>query len=159
MRKKNREITEKSELEALVNKSDWGVLSMCDNGSPYAVPVNVAWDGARAYIHCAGAGHKLDVLRANPRVQLTLVPEAELVRGAHPCDCSTNYRSVSIEGRAEILSATGDPEKHLAAMECIARRFGFANPEFMPGILAKTTVICVEPINMTGKRNPAADGA
>ncbi|MCL1916486.1 MAG: hypothetical protein FWG17_07270 [Desulfovibrionaceae bacterium] len=48
-------------------------------------------------------GRKLEVLRANPRTQLCLIAEAYLLRKGKPCACTMHYRSVLVDGRAEIL--------------------------------------------------------
>jgi nitroimidazol reductase NimA-like FMN-containing flavoprotein (pyridoxamine 5'-phosphate oxidase superfamily) len=174
MRKAKREIRDEAELAELIRCTEYGVLSMVDGDAPYAVPVNLAWDGRYFYIHCATEGKKLDILRANPQAHISLTPEARLVAGdaRHPCACTMRYRSVLVAGRAEILPPGGDERARRKAYLCLVAR---SRPDGLPpdepnapggpepdglnteeeAALARVTFLRILPERISGKRNPA----
>ena len=53
VRRQDRLLTE-AEARGLLAAVEYGVLSMCDGGKAYGIPVSYAWDGNESlYIHCA----------------------------------------------------------------------------------------------------------
>ena len=56
VRRQDRLLTE-AEARGLLAAGEYGVLSMCDGGEAYGIPVSYVWDGAESlYIHCAPRG-------------------------------------------------------------------------------------------------------
>src|SRR5574341_2666041 len=91
-RKMINEIGEKESYE-LLRKQSIGRLGCCEDGEPYVVPVNYWFDGKSIYIH-SRPGHKVDVMRANPRVCL----QADEINDAY------NWRSVIAFGWYEEIN-------------------------------------------------------
>jgi hypothetical protein len=54
--------------EAMIRGTFQGVLAMSDDGEPYAIPVNHAYEDGRFTFHCATSGRKLDIIERNPNV-------------------------------------------------------------------------------------------
>lgn len=71
MRRKDREVTDSSQIRAVLNKCTHCRLGLYDGEEVYIVPMNFGWteeNGAYAlYFHCASEGRKLDILRQNPK--------------------------------------------------------------------------------------------
>ncbi|MCL1889448.1 MAG: pyridoxamine 5'-phosphate oxidase family protein [Desulfovibrionaceae bacterium] len=155
MRRARQEIADPAELEEIIRRAEYGVLSMVDGAVPYAVPVNPAWDGRYFYVHCALEGRKLEVLRANPRTQLCLIAEARLLHKDKPCACTMHYRSVLVDGRAEILLPGADENARRAGLECLLAGFAMQNLPMDQGIMDKTVILRITPEKIRGKRNPA----
>lgn len=157
MRRPEKEISVTEEIALLVNKSVYAVLSMIDGSSPYAVPLNVSWDGEYFYAHCAHEGKKLDVLKSNPKAHLTFVPEAEYFRRTEnvACGSTMHYRTVLVSGTAEVLGPDADGEARLRGLKSIAEHFGVGQYPLAPGAVAKATLIRIKPESISGKRNPA----
>lgn len=149
-------IDKRDEVAELINKAQYAVLSLCAGGSPYAVPINLAWDGEYFYLHSGHKGRKLDILRQNPKVFLTLVPEAEFVqrRAGSACGASMNFKSVCISGTAEILGEGSSLEERRAGLRCLARHFGIEDLPMEEAILAKTTLIRIKSEHISGLRKP-----
>lgn len=153
-------IESREELAGLISKSQYAVLSMCDGVAPYAVPINAAWDGEYFYLHSGHKGRKIDVLRKNPEVFLTFVPEAEFVqrRAGSSCWASMNFRSACVSGTAEILGEDSDLEERRRGLACLARHFGLEGLPMKEAVLAKTTVIRIKSEKIIAMQKPGKPG-
>ena len=111
MRRKDREITDLSEIFGILNRCDTVRIAM---QGPYVVPVSFGAelvDGKVAvYFHCAREGLKIDLLKANPKVCV----EGDIFIRTEPTDhgITTRYESVIgfgtcrfLEEKAEIIHA------------------------------------------------------
>lgn len=77
MRRRDREMTTDFAYE-LIDKAAYGILSLCDENSPYAVPLSIVRKEDTLYFHCAKSGRKLDILEKNNRVIVTFVGEVNV---------------------------------------------------------------------------------
>ena len=87
-----------------------------EDGRPYVVPIHYAYDEPDIYIFTT-EGMKTECIATNPEVCL----QVEDVRN------STHWRSVIVNGRAELLTKPEDKER---AMQSITQR----NPTLTPAI-------------------------
>lgn len=110
MRRKDRQMTEGQAVEIL-KEQKWGVLAVCgDEGYPYGVPMNYGYVDGKIYMHSTSAeSHKVDAIRDNEKVCLTVVEKEEL----DVVEYTTHYRSVIVFGKARILD---DVVEKVAAM-------------------------------------------
>lgn len=138
--------------EKIVTGAATGVLVLCRGDEPYAVPMNHAYRDGRLYFHCADAGHKLDLLRANPKVVYVVStyfgPSEKFVGSVN---CHGKWESVLVYGTAAI------PEDPATAGEAFARFMeGQGRPGFVatPEVLATTRAIVVTVDRMTVRREP-----
>ena len=155
MRRLERVITDRGELLRIAKKSEYAVMSMADGDRPYAVPMNVIYEGEYFYAHCADNGKKLTVLKANPNVVLTFVTDTAVVNAKTgvACDLTMHYRSVCVTGTADIITQNSDPAAHLHALDCFGARYGLSAIPAGAPVLARTTVIRILPRMLTGKKN------
>lgn len=151
MRKKEREITDKSVLEQLLMQAWICRLGLYDGKWPYVVPVNMGYDAGRIYFHSSRKGKKMDILRDNPNVCFEVDGDVEIVSGELPCDYTTNYKSVIGFGTAALVE---DEAEKLDALRLIMRRHGGPVEGFRPEILPVTAVVRIDIVSMTGKANP-----
>ncbi len=151
MRKKEREITDKSVLEQLLMQARICRLGLYDGKWPYVVPVNMGYDAGRIYFHSSRKGKKMDILRDNPNVCFEVDGDVEIVSGELPCDYTTNYKSVIGFGTAALVE---DEAEKLDALRLIMRRHGGPVEGFRPEILPVTAVVRIDIVSMTGKANP-----
>ena len=154
MRRKDRQMPQDAAVE-LLQHGEYGVLSSVDqDGQPYGVPLNYAFDGNdRIYFHCAKEGHKLDNLRSNPKVSFTIVGNHQIMDWTF----STAYESVILFGTAEEVE--GD-EKYLA-LKMLAQKF---SPDYMTefekGIekaMVPTAVVKINILQISGKERKWED--
>jgi uncharacterized protein len=151
MRKANREITGKAEIRAVIQEAEVCRIGMCDNGTPYVVPVHFGLGKNCLYIHCAPEGKKIDILRDNNLVCFEMDLLREVKKGAKACDFSARYESVIGLGRAVLLEG---PREKRSALDRIMEHYGARGPfDYPDDVLAKTAVIRIDIESMTGKRH------
>lgn len=105
------------ECAAVLERNTAGVLAVTgDGGCPYAVPMSYVWREGKVYFHWAVAGHKLDAIRAEPRVSFCVVDQDRIV----PEEYTTYYRSVILFGTARVLD---DPTEKRRAIEALGAKY------------------------------------
>lgn len=114
MRRKDRQLSLQEAWE-IVDRCEYAVLTMTEDGAPYGVPLNIAREGNAVYFHGAMAGRKADCMAAQPRVCLVCVGGAEVV----PEKLTTRYESAILFGSAELLT---QPEEKTEALRLLCLR-------------------------------------
>ena len=153
MRRKEKEITDRAELEAVIAEAQVCRLAMCDGAHPYVVPLCFGYADGTFYFHCAVEGRKLDVLKQNPNVCLELEAGVSLKTGVKACDWGMNFRSVIACGRAERVDGA---EAQQRALDLIMAHYAPGSHEYAESALAKAVVLQVKTTSMTGKRSSRA---
>ena len=155
MRRKEKEIADRTVVEELLREAEVGRLATCSGGEPYVVPVNFAYYDGRIIVHGSREGRKMANIAANPKVCFE-VDQAEKVEGERPCDYAFRYMSVVVQGRARVVE--GD-EARLAALRRLTDKYapGKGRMLTMDDLkkYANLAVVEVTVDSMTGKRSPA----
>jgi nitroimidazol reductase NimA-like FMN-containing flavoprotein (pyridoxamine 5'-phosphate oxidase superfamily) len=151
MRRQDR-LLSRPEAIAIMEKGDYGVLACSDCEYSYAVPLSYVWDDGVIFFHSARQGHKLDNLRANPRVSFAVVETFE----ALPGNFAANYRSAIAFGKAgEVLGA----EKE-RALQLLLKKYAAGYWEEGLAYIARskdnTTVMGITVEHITGKESRQA---
>ena len=96
IRRKDRVISEEETIRVIKN-GIYGVLSTIgEDGYPYGVPVNYAFEDGCIYFHCAmGVGHKLKNIDFSDKICFTVVGDIEVL----PDEFSMNYQSAVVFGK------------------------------------------------------------
>ena len=151
MRRKDREITEITEMEAIILRADVCRIAMTDNNIPYIVTMNFGYSsGRKFYFHCAREGRKIDMIRKNNYVCFELDTDHELTAGTEACDFAMKYSSIIGWGKMFILSS--DEEKREGFNSIMQHYSGRGSFSYIPEQFDKTTVLRLDVINMTGKK-------
>jgi len=138
-----------AECERMLAAMPVGVLVMCRDGEPYAVPINHAYADGRLYFHCAPEGKKLDMIRANPRVCYVVNRDfGERDGPLDPRQCHGHWESVIASGTARAME---DREELRAAFTIFLASF---DSEFQVSekALDTTSGIILEIESMTARR-------
>jgi nitroimidazol reductase NimA-like FMN-containing flavoprotein (pyridoxamine 5'-phosphate oxidase superfamily) len=155
MHRHNRETTSPETIEAILSRATWCTVSMVTpQGTPYAVPLNYGHQGTTLYAHCALRGTKLDILRHNLRVWVTVVSNAVFYDGgpdAGACKAGTFFSSLMASGTAQIITAE---DERLHAMHCLLQQFGIADRP-LGDAMRVTTLIRIDLGDITTKERPA----
>jgi len=115
MRRKKQLLSKEETIEILKSCTS-GVLGVIgDDGYPYTVPVSYALKDDKIFIHSAKEGHKIDSIKRNDKVSFCVIEKDEVIQKTF----TTHFRSVSIFGRARIL--TDDSEKRYALESLIEK--------------------------------------
>ena len=155
MRRKDKEITDKNEIEDILSNTMVGRLGTCANGVPYITPMNFTYDKetSKIYLHCANEGRKIGNIRANQNVCFEVEEVTNVLVKQPTCASSVAYRSVILFGNIKILT---DPHAKNEALQKLANKDAPQNPKvpFTEAMLNKTNVLEIEIKEMTAKRSP-----
>lgn len=153
MRRKDREITDTNEIDAILMKTDVCRVAFSDGNTPYIVAMNFGYVPGyppTLYFHCAQEGRKLDLMKKNSLVCFQADTDHELVRAEKPCDWGMKYRSVTGYGR---LTRIADGNEIRKALAIIMDHYGEKRPvSFDPEIVEKTAVLKLEVTEISGKK-------
>ncbi len=150
MRKKEYEITDFTEIEAILRKAEVCRLAMTDGALPYIVPLNFGYRDGKLYFHTGQAGRKIDTLKKNPMVCFEVDIDAELIPADVACGYGMRYRSVVGTGRAEFVE---DPAGKREALDIIMAHYSMGEAwEYRERSFERTCVIRVSIDSITGRK-------
>ena len=150
MRRKDREITDRAEIDAVLGEATVCRIGLVDGGVPYVIPVSYGYEDGSVYFHSAPEGKKITLLEKNPRCCFEVDICDGIIRGERPCSWGMRYRSVIGYGMAEILKG---PEEKRQGLNCIVNHYGGGTFEFSEQDLGPVTVIRIAVESMTGKKH------
>lgn len=155
MRRKDREITDPEEIDAILGRCRVCRLAFAVEDTPYIVPLNFGFrreDGRLTlFFHGAKEGRKLDMMARNPRVCFEtdgmhrLMPDAD-----HPEKCTMAYESVVGWGTARLLT---DAAERRRALDCLMAHYGAVPKGYPEAALRAVAVFSVAVSECTGKRH------
>lgn len=150
MRRKEKEIANKNEIEAIIYKSQVCRLGLADEGSPYIVPLCFGYQNNTLYFHSAREGRKIELLRRNNQVCFEFDIDTQIKTGETACAWGMNYLSVIGYGTASFVDDPADKRK---ALDIIMSQYADGAFTYSDKTLKKTRVIKVEISSMTGKKS------
>jgi len=160
MRKKDKEITDKAELDSIINKALVCRLAMYDiayDKFPYIVPMNFAYKDDVLYFHCAKKGTKIDIINNNHRVCFEMDIDHEIITGEKPCDWTMAYKSIIGFGDAMVMA---DEQETRKALNLIMLKYSKNMPDssalsgqYLESVIKNTEIIQVRILQMTGKKS------
>lgn len=141
------------QIDRLLVRALTGSLATINgDGSPYVTPVHYVYLDNSIYVHCLPKGTRLDNLKADPRVCLTIYEMDGLLLDPEgkPCDTNTKYQSIIISGEAALLD---DVERKRDILAEIVRKYTpQLNSAALPDNMVKgTAVIRIQARSVTGK--------
>ncbi len=150
MRRSEREMTDPSWIRQTLADAPALVLAMNTDAAPYMVAVNHVLVGDDIFFHCAQEGHKLDLLRSDPRVGFFAVVDI------HTEGTTTRYRSVLGTGVAETVT---DPAIRNTVLKALAKHY-HAPCQFPVSEkkLAQTRIVRIRVESLTGKFSRSGEG-
>lgn len=100
MRRNEKEIVKRSEIDEIIKKSKVCRLALTKDNIPYIVPVSFGYDGKSLFIHTALAGKKIDFIEANNLVCFEFESQVNTVKHESiPCKWTAAYKSIIGYGR------------------------------------------------------------
>lgn len=106
MRRKEREITNKEELEAILKACKICTLAVWEKEGPYIVPLNYGYtytnDKLTLFFHSAPEGRKVSAMKQHPFVSFNMYCNSELVSGGEVA-CKYTYKFQSITGEGKVV--------------------------------------------------------
>lgn len=148
MRRKDREIKEKEEIEAILENAEYGILATIkEDKTPYAIPINYIYHNGKIYFHCAkGVGHKVKNIQRESSVCFTVVGETKVLVSQF----SMRYESVVIFGKAREME-----DGKWEILEKILEKYSLPYMQegllYMESVYEKAAVYEIDIDTMTGK--------
>ena len=114
MRRKDREIFGRENVEPILQACKVCRIAMIADGRPYVIPMNFGytWDGSglTLYFHSGHKGKKIDALKADPRICFEMDIQDGLT-GDGDLACRYSYAFSSIVGEGSVEFAQTNDEK------------------------------------------------
>lgn len=136
------------EAKEILKKGKTGILAITYHDEPTMVPLNFVYENDAIWFHCAKQGHKLEVIKNNPKVCFSVIAQDEVV----PEKYSTKYQSVLVYGKASIIE--NEEEKFHALSMLIAKYCPKQVPSgkaYIEQGIADTCIVKIEIDHISGK--------
>jgi uncharacterized protein len=151
MRRKEKQIAEREEIDAIIHAANVCRLAMSMNDRPYLVPLSFGYDGRALYLHTAVEGKKIDHFLANNRVCFEFEGNVRVKTDETlACKWSVTFESVIGEGQIDELT---DPQDKMFGLNQIMQHYSGKSWTFKPEVLAKTRIWKVAIASVCGKRS------
>ena len=142
MRRSDREITDRAQIEAFLKREQILRIAFFDRGELYIVPVNYGYttaDGADCfYFHGAAAGRKYELSKSRPDVGFEIDGNYQLLPADTACGYSAHFQSVIGTGTVRLVA---ENDEKRAALACLMRQAaGKQAWEFPDSQLERTAV-------------------
>jgi len=151
MRKKDREIQDRTEVDRIIGEAAVCRLGLCKDNRPYVVPVSFGYDGGSVYFHTPPAGMMIDYLEANDAVCFEMEHDVRMLPDEDSaCRWSVSYVSVIGFGRVREVTA---PEEKIAALGSIMRQYSGKAWNFDAAAVGKTRIWRIVVESLTGRQS------
>jgi uncharacterized protein len=150
MRRADKEIKNRAEIEGILERGRVCHLGLCDNGTPYVVPVNYGYSDGCLYIHSAGSGRKIEILRGNNLVSFNIYLDESVSESAIACNWTMKYCSVMGTGKAYILESR---DEKIEALRLIVGHYSAGEYQFDPVEIDRVLIIKIVIDDLTGKKS------
>ncbi len=153
MRRKDREITGRDEQLSIMKNADAVRIAFAVDNEPYIVAMNFGFTWEKRptlYLHCAGEGKKLDMMRRNGRVCFQMDVDHQMVVDPVACRWSMNYASIVGWG---MLTEVTDEKERFHGLSLIMENYGKKGRSGFPAETFQiTTVLRLDIEDMCAKR-------
>jgi nitroimidazol reductase NimA-like FMN-containing flavoprotein (pyridoxamine 5'-phosphate oxidase superfamily) len=150
LRRKEKEVTARHEIESIIRQSSVCRLGLVDDGWPYIVPVCFGYQDNVLYFHSAKEGRKIEILKRSNRVCFEFDIQAEVKPGKTACAWGMQYQSVIGFGTAALIE---NPDQKREALGIIMSQYADGAFEFSEKAFDQALVIKVDISRMSGKRS------
>jgi nitroimidazol reductase NimA-like FMN-containing flavoprotein (pyridoxamine 5'-phosphate oxidase superfamily) len=150
MRRKEREITDRKEIDEIIHLGKVMHLALSDNNLPFLVPVFYTYNGTFIYFHSAKAGTKIDIMKKNNNVCFEISIDHGIIESEIACDFEAKHRTVIGFGKAEFVE---NEDEKIAALDGIVAQFTDKKFEYPKGNLNATAVIRINILSIKGKKH------
>ena len=143
-----RQALSKDVCEDILRRGTSGVLALCGEDGPYAVPMSYVWCNGKIIFHCARQGHKLDCIRYDERCSFCVTDQDEVVSERF----TTHFRSASAFGRIRVVE---DVEEMRTLTAVLGEKYNPGHPAELAaeidGALSRLCVLVMDVNRLTGK--------
>ena len=150
MRRSEREIKDRKDIDAIIERAKVCRIGLAEANMPYIVPMNFGYRGNYLYFHCAKAGRKIDIIRQNSNACFEMDIDHTLLKPEdRPCGWNAKYQSVIGFGQVYIVENT---EEKAEALNILTEHYEGDYYPFSRDELENLSIIKIEITSVTGKR-------
>ena len=151
MRRTDKEIRSREEIDAIIRGSDVCRIAMAIENVPYIVPVSFGYDGESIYIHTAKEGKKINYFKNSNDVCFEFERNVKLFRNQeHACKWTFSYESVIGFGKIHELESL---EQREIGLNKIMFQYSGKDWVFGEDQLKNICVWKIEITSITGKKS------
>jgi nitroimidazol reductase NimA-like FMN-containing flavoprotein (pyridoxamine 5'-phosphate oxidase superfamily) len=151
MRRRDKEISSRQEIDAIIRTALVCRIAMAAAGEPYVVPVSFGYDGEAIFIHTAKSGRKIEFIEANGRVCFEVEANVSLqTDDRDACKWSFTFESVIGHGTITELETA---EGRVNGLNQIMLHYSGREWEIDDAATATTRVWRIDIDSVTGKRS------
>jgi nitroimidazol reductase NimA-like FMN-containing flavoprotein (pyridoxamine 5'-phosphate oxidase superfamily) len=150
MRRKDREITDRAEIDAIIRSANLMRIALVDGDMPFLVPVFYAFEDSTIYFHSAQAGTKIELIKRNNNVCFEISIDNGIIESDEPCDFEAQHRTVIGIGKAIFVE---DEAEKIRALGLIVAHFSQKKFEYPKANLDRTSVIRIDIESIKGKKH------
>lgn len=145
-----RMLSKKEEMDKIINEAQTCYVGMSEDDHPYVLPMNFAYNAGILYLHAAPEGHKLEVLRANPKVCVNFNTGNELFHRHKEVGCSwgMKFKSVNAFGTVSLIN---DYAEKYRVMQLFMIKYAGESYEFSEPSIRNVAIMKIDIGKMTGK--------
>lgn len=149
---KTLQLTDRKEMEDIILSCPYCMMGLADDqGDPYVIPLNFAYDGGVIYLHSGPGGLKQHLLHSHPRVCLTFCQGHELVWMHPQMACSYSMKSASVICRGTATAVEGmEAKRH--ALDLMMAHYTDHPCGYSDAAVRHVQVWAVKVEDMTGRR-------
>jgi hypothetical protein len=162
VRRRNREVTDEQWIKTMLHEKLYAAIAIEENHQPQLNISLFIYDEPSdcIFFHTAGYGKTKEIIQKNPKVCLSVFEMGRMLPATRAVDFSTEYSSVVVFGKAEIVEST------IEATDILTRFFKKYSPQFRLGVevqafdaddVRRATVYKISIEHWTGKRNIEPD--
>ena len=162
MTRREKEITDKTEIEAILDTCKYLHLGLSDGDKPYVVTMNYGYerdaedDHLVLYLHSANTAHLLDVIAKNTNCSFAMECNVQPFEGRIACQYGMAYESIMGAGQIVLLDSTEERAHGLVSiMKAQTGKDNFAFDERMVSIVK---VMRIDVTEMKAKRRELPEG-
>lgn len=150
MRRKDKEVKTRSEIEAIIKSATVCRLGISDDPVPYIVPLCFGYKDRSLFFHCAKKGRKNTLLNQNPHVCFEIDIQSSPLPAGAACEWGMRFQSVMGTGTVRFIT---DPDEKIDALNIIMAQYSDQAFTFAETSLKVTDVFRVDIDEMTGKQS------
>ena len=116
------EITDQEIIEQMMSSAQYATLGLSSNNTPYSIPVNFVYEDNVVYFHGSKKGRKMEAIRANPKVSLSIVENFSFIPSYFSsteelaCPATQFFKSIVIDGEIAIVEEREEKIKALSLL-------------------------------------------
>jgi uncharacterized protein len=150
MRRSEKEVTDRKEIDAIINGAMVCRVGLVDGDEAYIVPMNFGYSEGCLWFHSALEGRKMRLIERTGKACFEIDIDEGLVLDKDAYRCSNNFRCVMGTGRIGIVTSV---EERAKGVEVLMRHYHPGEYVVTDKCMGKTAVIKLEIESISCKLN------